>query len=76
MSTIDDFEPIHFLGLRFQLNRRRRGSGFDAYLIATVIALLCTILSWALQRVFGVQNGFLVFLLGVAVVGPSFHQSH
>ncbi len=81
MSTIDDFEPIHFLGLRFQLNRRRRGSGFDAYLIATAIALLCTILSWALQRVFGVQNGFLVFLLGVAVVavvygtGPSIWAS-
>ncbi|MBA4016013.1 MAG: hypothetical protein C0483_02370 [Pirellula sp.] len=68
MSIVDDCEPIHFLGLRFQLNRRRRGSGYDAYLVATTVAILCTLLSWTLQRVFGVQNGFLVFLLGVAVV--------
>ncbi len=81
MSTTDEFEPIQFLGLRFRLNRRRRSSGYDAYLIATAISLLCTLLSWALHGMFDVKNGFLVFLLGVAVVavvygtGPSIWTS-
>ncbi|MGC3972073.1 MAG: DUF4118 domain-containing protein [Pirellulales bacterium] len=81
MSTADELEPIHFLGLRFRFDRRRKHPAYHAYLFATLFSLICTPLSWALQSWFGVNNGFLIFLLGVAVTaviygrGPSIWAS-
>lgn len=81
MATTDELRPLRFLGLEFRLERRRDRPTYHAYLFATFISLVCALLSWGLHSWFGVSNGFLVFLLGVAVTaviygtGPSIWAS-
>lgn len=48
-----------------------RSSGrasYTGYAVALAIAVGCGFISWGMQEVFGLENGFLVFLLGVAIV--------
>jgi two-component system, OmpR family, sensor histidine kinase KdpD len=54
------------LALRLSLGRRRHGVA--GYLVSLAIVAVCGVTSWAMQRFLFVENGFLVFLLGVAVV--------
>lgn len=60
--------------LMLNVSRQR---GWAGYSIAMAIVAICGGLTWAMKQVLGVENGFLVFLLGVAVVavrygtGPS-----
>ncbi|MBL9090661.1 MAG: DUF4118 domain-containing protein [Planctomycetaceae bacterium] len=58
--------PVNFLGIEFQL--RRRPHHLQAYIWATLISIVCLVLSWGLQRTFALHNSFLLFLLGVSIV--------
>ena len=49
----------------WQLTGERRTPSYAAYLNALLVVLGCGLLSWAMQTLLGVENGFLVFLLGV-----------
>lgn len=62
-----------------RLSQRRESSW--RYLFALLISVACGLVSWGMEELFGVANGFLVFLLGVSVVavlygtGPSIAAS-
>jgi len=62
--VVSDSSPP--LALRLSLGRRRHG--VSGYLVSLVIVAFCGVASWAMQRFMGLENAFLVFLLGVAVV--------
>jgi two-component system sensor histidine kinase KdpD len=59
-------DSSHPLALRLSLGRRRHGVA--GYLVSLAIVALCGLASWAMQHFLHLENGFLVFLLGVAVV--------
>jgi two-component system sensor histidine kinase KdpD len=56
----------HPLALRLSLGRRSHGVA--GYVVSLMIVAVCGVTSWAMQRFMGLENAFLVFLLGVAVV--------
>jgi two-component system, OmpR family, sensor histidine kinase KdpD len=59
-------EISHPLALRLSLGRRRHGAA--GYVVSLLIVALCGLTSWGMKHFLNLENGFLVFLLGVAVI--------
>lgn len=61
-----DVASLRILGR--DITARHRGVGYAGYVTALVTVGICAIASWALRAAFSIDNSFLVFLLGIAVV--------